>query len=74
MSADHPSEDAAVSAVRRPEDADTFAARICAQRGLPQTEVAYRAWLSTAWHVGYNAGLTRASRLLDRDIKLTEAP
>ena len=67
MSADHPSEDAAVSAVRRPEDADTFAARICAQRGLPQTEVAYRAWLRAAWYVGYDAGLTRASRLLDRE-------
>lgn len=28
MSADHPSEDAAVSAVRKTEDADTFAARV----------------------------------------------
>lgn len=53
---------------RKTEDADTFAARICAEHGLPQTEVAYRAWLSTAWHVGYNAGLTRASRLLDREV------
>lgn len=59
---------------RKTEDADTFAARICAQRGLPQTEVAYRAWLRAAWYVGYDAGLTRASRLLDRDLGLTEAP
>ena len=53
---------------RKTEDADTFAARICAQRGLPQTEVAYRAWLRAAWHAGYDAGLTRASRLLDREV------
>ena len=62
--------------VREPfaEQAHAYAERICAQRGLPQTEVAYRAWLRAAWYAGYDAGLTRASRLLDRDIKLTEAP
>ena len=52
---------------RKTEDADTFAARICAEHGLPQTEVAYRAWLRAAWYAAYDAGLTRASRLLDRE-------
>jgi len=63
-----------MSAERLEEDADTWAARICAAHGLPLSEGGYRGWLRAAWHAGYDAGLTRASRLLDRDIKLTEAP
>ena len=63
-----------MSAERKTEDADTCAARICAAHGLPRGEQEYRAWLRTAWYAGYDAGLTRASRLLDRDLGLTEAP
>ena len=62
--------------VREPfaEQAHAYAERICGEHGLPETAREFATWLRAAWYAGYDAGLTRASRLLDRDIKLTEAP
>lgn len=50
------------------ELAHTYASRICAEHGLPETAREFAAWLRAAWYAGYDAGLTRASRLLDREV------
>lgn len=54
--------------------AKQYAERICAEYDMPVNEHEFRTWLRTAYFAGYEAGITRASRLLDRDLGLTEAP